>query len=217
MNLDLDTYRALGPQPDEFLLPNDDSDNKPKVDQESLNQLLQMGFPEPRCIKALSKNNNNLEAAMNWLFEHMDDADIDIPDTNTDEYEGKEGEISMLMDMGFTRSQAIGGLRACDGNVERAVDYLFSHPEVDDSTGTAGSTSGPVEEVEEVDGKPAKYALKAFISHRGTSTHAGHYVSHIKKEDKWVLFNDEKVVLVPESEIENAAGEGYIYFYERQH
>jgi uncharacterized UBP type Zn finger protein len=37
-----------------------------------------MGFPRVRCEKALhATGNNDAEAAMNWLFAHMEDADID--------------------------------------------------------------------------------------------------------------------------------------------
>mgnify|MGYP001034387188 CR=1 FL=1 len=62
------------------------------------------------------------------------------------------------------------------------------------------------------DTKPARYRLSAFITHLGKSTgtgsatlavtafqsmiaflNAGHYVAHILKEGKWVLFNDFKV------------------------
>lgn len=37
------------------------------------------------------------------------------------------------------------------------------------------------------------YKLVGFISHMGTSTMVGHYVCHLLKEDRWVIFNDEKV------------------------
>lgn len=57
----------------------------------------------------------------------------------------------------------------------------------------------------------SEYELMAFISHIGSSTQSGHYVAHIKKEGKWVIFNDEKVAksVVPPREF------GYIYFYRR--
>ena len=40
-----------------------------------------------------------------------------------------EGNISMLMDMSFTREQAIKALKETDNNMERAVDWIFSHPD----------------------------------------------------------------------------------------
>ena len=57
----------------------------------------------------------------------------------------------------------------------------------------------------------AEYRLKAFISHMGLSTAVGHYVCHILKEGKWVIYNDEKVALS-----ENPPKDlGYVYMYER--
>lgn len=45
----------------------------------------------------------------------------------------------------------------------------------------------------------------------GTSTNVGHYVCHIKKDERWVIFNDEKVALseTPPFEL------GYLYLYRR--
>jgi uncharacterized UBP type Zn finger protein len=55
------------------------------------------------------------------------------------------------------------------------------------------------------------YELTAFISHMGTSTNVGHYVCHIKKDDRWVIFNDEKVALSENPPMEL----GYLYLYRR--
>jgi len=47
----------------------------PAFSQEALEQLLAMGFPLVRCQKALlATGNASAEAAMEWLFAHMDDA-----------------------------------------------------------------------------------------------------------------------------------------------
>lgn len=56
-----------------------------------------------------------------------------------------------------------------------------------------------------------EYQLFAFISHMGTSTMCGHYVCHIKKEGRWVIYNDQKVCASekPPKDL------GYIYFYQR--
>lgn len=55
------------------------------------------------------------------------------------------------------------------------------------------------------------YRLKAFISHMGTSPAVGHYVCHILRDGKWVIFNDEKVALS-----ENPPKDlGYVYLYEK--
>ena len=38
-----------------------------------------------------------------------------------------------------------------------------------------------------------QYELISVISHIGRNTDHGHYVCHIKKNNQWVLFNDDKV------------------------
>ncbi len=46
----------------------------------------------------------------------------------------------------------------------------------------------------------------------GTSTMVGHYVCHIFKDGRWVIFNDEKV-----AQSENTPKDlGYIYLYKRR-
>ncbi|XP_058515534.1 ubiquitin carboxyl-terminal hydrolase 5-like [Ochotona princeps] len=37
------------------------------------------------------------------------------------------------------------------------------------------------------------YSLHAFVTHIGKNASCGHYVGHVKRGDKWILFNDEKV------------------------
>lgn len=56
-----------------------------------------------------------------------------------------------------------------------------------------------------------EYQLIAFISHMGTSTMCGHYVCHIIKDGRWVIYNDEKVAVSesPPREL------GYLYLYQR--
>jgi ubiquitin carboxyl-terminal hydrolase 5/13 len=107
-------------------------------------------------------------------------------------------QISMVSEMGFTAAQARKALRQTGGSIEGALEWLFSHP--DDQ----GEEEGAVvaESAETSSGRkergsktlPAQYRLKAFISHKGSSVHTGHYVAHIHyPEHGWVLFNDEKV------------------------
>jgi ubiquitin carboxyl-terminal hydrolase 5/13 len=62
---------------------------------------------------------------------------------------------------------------------------------------------------------PAKYNLKAFISHKGPSVHSGHYVAHIKVGSDWVLFNDEKVVKADEESVKELKKLAYLYIFER--
>ncbi|KAI8921585.1 hypothetical protein BC831DRAFT_476413 [Entophlyctis helioformis] len=216
LTLDLSEFRSTGKQDHEELLPEDASQKAgPAVDQGALDTLIGMGFPEIRCKRAIIKTGNNgADVAMNWLFEHMEDPDIDAPL----EEAGASGEpavsasdVAMLMDMGFTDSQAKKAIRATGGDMERAVNWLFSHADEPMDDAPAAASAAPTED----DTRPPVYELFAFISHRGTSAHCGHYVSFVKQADgRWALFNDNKVAHV--ADISSHIGEGYIYFYKRK-
>merc|ERR1712072_1082636 len=103
----------------------------------------------------------------------------------------------MVSEMGFSPAQARKALRETGGSVERAVEWLFSHPEdqgEDEATAAAASSPPEPKSFGSTTG-PAQYKLQAFLSHKGPSVHSGHYVAHVNKpEQGWVLFNDEKVV-----------------------
>ena len=93
--------------------------------------------------------------------------------------------------------------------MERAVDWLFSHPEVADEP----LEQKPEATQEKPDTRSGKYRLFSLISHKGTSANCGHYVAFVKKGDDWVLFNDNKVVQVPD--ITEASEGAYVYVYQR--
>ncbi|RKO83973.1 hypothetical protein BDK51DRAFT_19079, partial [Blyttiomyces helicus] len=217
--IDLDAYRGSGLQPGEVELPEDApaAAAAPQVNADALAQLMGMGFPEIRCTKALlATGNNGADIAMNWLFEHMEDPDIDDPIPVQGAPGGggaSEADIAQLTDMGFSAAQARKALQETNNNMERAVDWLFSHADsMEEDTPAPSGASAAV--AEPADTKPARYKLVSFISHKGTSTHAGHYVAHVRTADgSWVLFNDNKVVKVPA--IAGPLAEGYMYLYER--
>lgn len=62
---------------------------------------------------------------------------------------------------------------------------------------------------------PARFRLKAFISHKGHTVHSGHYVAHIRIGEDWVLFNDEKVVKADAESVEQLKKLAYLYIFER--
>jgi len=109
------------------------------------------------------------------------------------------------------------------GSAERAVDWLFSHPNDDgsDSAPATTSASSAAPGVAPLGSAmlPATYRLKAFISHKGPSVHSGHYVAHVwaGEGQGWVLFNDEKVVKAEggAQSAEELAKLAYVYFFER--
>ncbi|KAK6359836.1 hypothetical protein TWF696_000970 [Orbilia brochopaga] len=227
----LDPYISTGPLDSEELLPEDaDEGGAPPfvANAAAMSQLEGMGFPMARCEKALYHTGNaDAEAAMNWLFQHMEDPDIDAPLVVT----GAPGaaaapdpeSVAQLTNMGFTEGQARKALRETNGNVERAVEWVFSHPTDDgdvDIPTDAPTRSNVIPGSAET---PANFQLSSIVCHKGSSIHAGHYVAFIRKlvdhgdggapRETWVLFNDEKVV--EGADVEEMKKFAYVYFFER--
>ncbi|KAK0945171.1 ubiquitin C-terminal hydrolase Ubp14 [Friedmanniomyces endolithicus] len=239
---DMEAYRSKGRQEGEEELADEQEpttgsgsgDGGFVVNETALEQLMGMGFPKPRCEKALhATGNTDAEAATAWLFEHMEDVDIDEPlQTQTGSGGGGAAaavdpeKIESLGNMGFSAPQARQALKETGGDMERAVDWLFSHPDAtgdfgDDSAApptqtadTGPATSSAIEE----DTAPAHFRLKSIVCHKGLSIHAGHYVAFVKKaiegKEGWALFNDEKVALG--SDAEEMGRFAYIYFFRRE-
>ncbi|PHH92758.1 hypothetical protein CDD83_5382 [Cordyceps sp. RAO-2017] len=216
----LDTYLSKGLQPSEELLPDEPEAPIPSFVPEAtaLAQLEAMGFPRNRCEKALhATGNSDANAGMEWIFTHMDDADIDAPlnlggqsgvaDAGTDDPQKTE----MLGAMGFDALHAKKALRETGGDMERAVEWLFSHPDTDIVEYDEPAAKGPAGSAS----LPASFQLQSIVCHKGTSIHAGHYVAFIRKRQgsDWVLFNDEKVVEA--YDFEEMRKFAYIYFFRR--
>ncbi|KAF8327578.1 ubiquitin carboxyl-terminal hydrolase 14 [Cantharellus anzutake] len=226
-------YASTEPPPMHAESSSGATTNQPTYNEGALSMLESMGFPLIRCQKALlATGNQDGEAAMEWLFAHMDDPDIDDPIPVQSSGGGASGpepapeSIALIADMGFTEKQARKALRETGGSTERAIDWLFSHPDDtgEDSTplGGADVTSSTKNVPGGTVDLPANYRLKAFISHKGPSVHSGHYVAHIREPglgaadgDSWVLFNDEKVVKADEESVKSLMPLAYLYFFER--
>lgn len=129
-----------------------------------------------------------------------------------------DGEaIATLLSMGIDFDQALAALAKCSNDPMRAIEFIFdpsqepSGPSIVAGPGADPNTSATQIVYPDVNFENNLYQLKAFISHMGTSTANGHYVCHIKKEDKWYIFNDEKVAVSERPPIAH----GYLYFYEK--
>jgi ubiquitin carboxyl-terminal hydrolase 5/13 len=106
-----------GLQPGETALPEDSTtvDSLPALNEAAYAQLQEMGFPAPRAEKALRMTGNeSADVAMQWLFEHMEDDDIDVP------FSGGAGggvvevdveSLNGLMGLGFEEAHARKALR----------------------------------------------------------------------------------------------------------
>ena len=217
--IDLKNLRSNGLQEGEELLPDLSFGSQIQSvvfddeDQGIINSLADMGFPMDACKRAVHLNlKKGLETALNWIFEHSNDPDFADPFNPTGQSSSgasfvpdPEG-LESLKAMGIPEAAAIRGLKETQNNIERAIDWIFNHPEAElEPESSTPSTSSSSRDGSE------KYQLKAFISHMGSSTLCGHYVCHIKKDGQWVIFNDEKVALSSSPPQELA----YLYLYER--
>ncbi|EKD16603.1 uncharacterized protein L3040_001346 [Drepanopeziza brunnea f. sp. 'multigermtubi'] len=227
----LDDYKSLGPQASEELLPEDASEStKPSfvANEEAVQALESMGFSRNRCERALhATGNSDANTAMEWLFAHMEDADIDAPldiGSGGGAPAGADPEkIDMLGAMGFGPPQARKALKETGGDVERAVEWLFSHPDeqgdFEDDVAPGSETVAEKKEAGSGD-LPATFQLHSIICHKGASVHSGHYVAFVRKllpgesTSQWVLFNDEKVVKA--TDVEDMKKSAYVYFFQRK-
>ncbi|UJR35555.1 hypothetical protein I4U23_028308 [Adineta vaga] len=230
--IDLNSLRATGFQHGETIMPDDDeskrhtsgSTSNVHVNEVLLQQLVDMGFSTEGCKRALiNTGNSDIEAAMNWVFEHQTDPDFDTP------YQAPskrarveqtppidEESVGIVMSMGFSRAHAVRALTSSNNNVEAAVDWALNTPEDDSALNTLVQSLPQSPHVEQTkshyrDGT-GKYRLMAFISHIGNHPSSGHYVAHILKDGRWVIFNDENVALSEHPPKDLA----YLYLYKRE-
>jgi len=179
----LDSYKSPGHQPLEELLPEDTAARiEPSfiANQDAVQTLQQMGFPLNRCEKALhATGNSDANTAMEWLFAHMEDPDIDMPldlgpGSKAPEIVDPE-KIEALGQMGFGPPQARKALKETGGDMERAVDWLFNHPDEqgDFDEGREDSTGASPRKLPGSELLPAKFQLRSIICHKGASVHAG--------------------------------------------
>ncbi len=226
--LDINELRGTGLRPGEVELVDEEVNQKPEyqLNETLVSQLMDMGFSLDSCKRAVynTREANNYEAAVNWACTHMEDADFNdtfvLPASQTKKVEKKEkvyneDSIEAIISMGFTRQQAMKALDATDMNIERAVDWIFNHTDElmdfggnDEQSGAASSKQENTSNYRDGNGN---YKLVALISHMGTNANCGHYVAHILKNDRWVIFNDENVAL-SENPPKDLA---YLYFYQR--
>lgn len=207
--VDLEHMRARGQQHDELTLPDDVQQQQQQEfvpNELFLVQLESMGFGHNRCVRALQAvDNAGAEAAMTWLFEHGEDANIDEP-LAASGGDGEETAVANLCAMGFEAARCRHALAQVDGDMERAVDWLFSHANEELPTETTNVKPGSSE-------APLRYRLCASITHLGRSLGFGHYVCHIYDEvtKQWIYYNDSKVSTSSSPPLDLA----YIYFFKR--
>eukprot|EP00172_Hildenbrandia_rubra_P000119 Plantae.Rhodophyta-Hildenbrandia_rubra.ctg10527.p1 GENE.Plantae.Rhodophyta-Hildenbrandia_rubra.ctg10527~~Plantae.Rhodophyta-Hildenbrandia_rubra.ctg10527.p1 ORF type:complete len:392 (-),score=73.26 Plantae.Rhodophyta-Hildenbrandia_rubra.ctg10527:2425-3429(-) len=239
--LDLSGRRAKGIQDGEVLLkerePSEGEveveaaslNSAPEIDPSVIQQIVAMGFSENGAKRAIVTTGNcGVESALQWVFSHSEDADFNDPlqELSTATESGSRAcvdpaGVNALEGMGFPKAHAIAALKECNGDVARATDWLFSNSgnieevikkqaETEKASSTSATGDAGHDEEHSLDGI-GKYTLVGFASHMGKNTGCGHYVAHIKKEGRFVLFNDEKVAIsqAPPNNL------GYLYVYKR--
>ncbi|NXS83467.1 UBP13 hydrolase, partial [Erpornis zantholeuca] len=211
------------------------------IDESSVMQLAEMGFPLEACRKAVYYTGSlGAEVAFNWIIAHMEEPDfaepLVIPAFGEVASSGAaalgavgldnqppEEMVAIIVSMGFQRNLAIQALKATNNNLERALEWIFSHPDPEEESDPALDTmdmennananilAETGSEGPRIKDGPGRYELFGFISHMGTSTMSGHYVCHLRKEGRWVIYNDLRVCASerPPKDL------GYIYFYHR--
>eukprot|EP00037_Helgoeca_nana_P028304 m.332262 g.332262 ORF g.332262 m.332262 type:complete len:822 (-) comp27727_c1_seq35:2829-5294(-) len=232
-DLDLEPYRAQGRQEGEVEMAEVDvaaeaAAAAPEINMEMVQSLMNMGFSENGCKRAVTAvGQNGIEAASEWIFGHMEDSDFNDPlpapgaaDSGASGSSEPSAElIGNLTMLGFTDEQARAALLSTGNSPERGAEWLFSRMDnmdaavaealaaVDGGGGAAAAAAdaGPV------DDGPGKYSLFGIVSHLGKNTGCGHYVAHVKKNGRWVIFNDRKVGLSKAPPLDV----GYMYFYKR--
>jgi ubiquitin carboxyl-terminal hydrolase 5/13 len=216
--IDLAQWRGQWLQPGEVEMKGGAEEKSLQLDEQVIQAIMSMGFPRVRAERAAFNNQGkSADAAVDWLFGHMDDADLDTPLPQLQKAKAQEAvalseeNLQMLMSMGFSRQQSEKGLRNTQNNVERAIEWLFSHQ--DDMDTETGPAAAPARTSAAPTFAPtsSRYRLSAFITHMGHSVQSGHYVAHIKVNGKWYIYNDSRVAESQDPPREMA----YIYFFER--
>lgn len=228
--LDLNELKSTGPVDGEVLFREVVQTKRPGLvpNPEIVRQLMAMGFSENGSKRAaVATKNSSAEASMEWVFAHMEDTDFNDPlpvstgdATSEAAVTYSANDLSALTAMGFSDGHAETALKATGGSLERAADWLFSHAgELDaimasngkGEDSSNGESKGSRDLSTFMDGDPT-YELLGFVSHLGSNTSCGHYVAHIKKEGRYVLYNDGKVAISqnPPTDL------GFLYVYRRK-
>ena len=193
-----------------------------QFNQESVNYLLQCGIPELGAKWALYISNNDPEVALGLYCENADNPEYKKPlpkikakknkNNDNDELVGiNMASLESLISMGFDRKKAIAGLKKANGNVDSALNLMFSDPNLGEENQNEEKKMDVEAEKKNLnEGNGNLYEMYGFITHLGKNTDHGHYVCHIRQEgNKWTYFNDNKVTLWEDPPIKK----GYIYFY----
>lgn len=223
--LQISQFKSKGLQSGELEFSDSDDDHPEDFQpiDEYMNAIVNMGFSRNAATRALySTNNKNTEVALNWLFEHIDDHDLNaefvIPSVHKNKVDSNS--LNNMVAMGLSEALSRKALILNNGDVPRSVDWVFSNMD-DDGKIEDPNTTNPVPVKQHgIFDNFLDYTLSAVICHEGNSIHSGHYVAFIKRmvdnELTWVLYNDEKLVAAKsEKNLQEIEKKGYIFIFNR--
>ena len=180
-----------------------ETENKITADPVLLGELLMMGIEEEKGRAALiACKNSSVDSALTLIFEG------EIPSETSCE------AIDTLMTAGFSEIKAKQALEATNGDLERAFDWIFSHSHPEEDINANVTNNGTITCIPSIPFNSV-YNLSSFITHKGNSVFCGHYVVHLKDQEKWVLFNDEKVAEAAVDDESFPIKDAYIYIYKQ--
>jgi ubiquitin carboxyl-terminal hydrolase 5/13 len=179
-------------------------------DPEAVSSLTAMGFGEDAAAAALGACGGSLERAADWLFSHMDDLESAVAAAKAAAAGGGAGATGAAgaaagggggaapakCGPGRARgdrwgSVGLGGPRA---RAASPKPWKPMNEPVPPRCCPPPAISRPLpRHPPRLEDGPGHYRLVAIISHMGSSTACGHYVAHVFKGGRWVIFNDEKV------------------------
>ncbi|GAV49813.1 hypothetical protein ZYGR_0R00540 [Zygosaccharomyces rouxii] len=224
--LDISQFGSNGFDPaKEELMPEDEQDTGFVPNPNSASQLAAMGFQPNGIARALfATGNSNTESAMEWLFQHVEDADLNepfVPPKDSSSAAGGKSQVNPellanMTAMGLDEKLSLKALVLNKGDVNRSVEWVFNNMDDDGELPQEPAGDDPKDYGHKA---PAPYELTGIVCHKGNSVHSGHYVAFIRQivenEKKWVLYNDEKIVVAAPENFEEIKKNGYIYLYSR--
>ena len=106
-----------GKQEGEVELPESKDDKKAEYSEEIVKTLVEFGFSENAAKRAtIAVKNNSVEAATNWIMEHMEDIDLNDPlpseQSSSSPASINAEHLATLLSFGIDENHAKAGLKA---------------------------------------------------------------------------------------------------------
>lgn len=224
--LDLSHLRGTGIKEGEKQLPEDDGESEeisnPTFNLQLIDELVGMGFSEHHAKVAQLHGCTTADSTINFIFENQDNPILNesIPTSNLSHsgVSNKSGvssnssQVEEIISMGFEKDVAELALEKTKNNINAALEMIITNMDLlqKEIADKKNSKEQAQEDLPVKDGS-GKYELFGMISHIGENTSTGHYVSHIKVNGEWIMFNDRRVVKSESPPF----GLAFMYFYKR--